>query len=311
MGRHCVVTGAAGFLGSHLTDRLLARGDRVTAVDNELTGSWSNLAHQGENPDLVRIHADVSVELPVKEKPDFIFHFASPASPKDFDPLALEVMDVNSVGTRRCLDLAAETGASFFFASTSEVYGDPAVSPQPETYRGNVNPIGHRSVYDEAKRFGEAMTKAFERGKGVDVRIVRFFNTFGPRMRHDDGRVVPTFVMQALGGEPLTLHGDGSQTRSFGYCQDTVTGILKLADSGFTDPVNIGSEHEMTVKEFAELVIRLTDSTSEIIYVDAMPDDPKQRRPDLTRAREILGYEPQTSVEEGLRETIAYFRSLL
>lgn len=307
----CLVTGGAGFLGSHLVDRLLERGDEVLALDNCVTGSWDNLAHLGEHPRLSRVEQDATEPYAIDGPLDRVFHFASPASPRDFERLPLEVLRVNSVGTELALQLAREKGARFFFASTSEVYGDPLTSPQPETYWGNVNPNGVRSVYDESKRFGEAMTMAYHRLYGLETRIVRFFNTFGPRMRLDDGRVVPNFVAQALRGEPITIYGDGLQTRSFGYCADSIGGVLLLAESEVHLPVNIGTEHEHTILEFAKKIIALTGSSSKIIYMDPLPDDPQQRRPDLSRARSLLGYEPKTSLDDGLRETISWFAGRL
>lgn len=305
----CVVTGGAGFLGSHLVDRLLERGDRVVVIDNLLTGNWVNLEHHDGNPNLECLEQDASVSIDVDAPVDYVFHFASPASPLDFERHPIEVMRCGAMATYNCLDLCRKTGAKFLFASTSEVYGDPLITPQPETYWGNVNPIGVRSVYDEGKRYGEALTMAFYRKHRVDTRIVRFFNTFGPRMRMDDGRVVPNFITQALRGDPLTIYGSGDQTRSFGYAADSIEGVLKLAESDFHEPVNIGSEHERTIGEFAKLIIELTGSKSELVTLAALPDDPQQRRPDLTRARNLLGYRPQTSLEDGLRATVDYFRS--
>ncbi len=306
-----IVTGGAGFLGSFLVDRLLKRGDEVLVLDNLVTGDWENLAHHQSDPRLETRDCDVSEPFEVEGAFDFVFHFASPASPVDFTRIPLEVMKANSWGTFHCLELARREGAQFFFASTSEVYGDPLVSPQPETYWGNVNPNGVRSVYDESKRFGEAMTMAYRRAHGVSVRIVRFFNTFGPRMRLDDGRVVPNFVVQALRGEPVTVYGDGSQTRSFGYCTDSIDGVIRLSNSDCQEPVNIGAEFEMTVLEFAEKILELTGSKSDIVRVAALADDPKQRRPDLSRAREVLGYEPRTPLDEALRRTIDDFETRL
>lgn len=304
-----LVTGGAGFLGSHLVDRLLGAGHEVYALDNEVTGDWSNLAHIGPDAPLRRIEQDACDPVTIEGPLHRIYHFASPASPKDFTRIPFEVMAVNTRGTEQLLRLAEAKDARFLFASTSEVYGDPAISPQPESYWGNVNPNGIRSVYDESKRFGEAMTMAFRRYRGVETRIVRYFNTFGPRMRADDGRVVPTFVMQALQGEPLTVEGDGTQTRSFGYCDDSVRGVVDLMESDYAEPVNLGSEYEMSILSFAELVIRLIGSSSPIRHVPAAADDPKQRRPDLSRAREVLGYAPTVTVEEGLKRTIEDFRA--
>jgi dTDP-glucose 4,6-dehydratase len=280
----------------------------VVILDNLITGSRDNIAHLGGNARVEFQKADVSNEILVAGPVDFVFHFASPASPDDFKRFPIQVMKVGGVGTLHALGLAKAKGAGFMVASTSEVYGDPLVSPQPETYWGNVNPIGPRSVYDEAKRYSEALTMAYRNYHEVDTRIVRFFNTYGPRMRLDDGRVVPNFVKQALLGEPLTVYGDGSQTRSFGYYADIVDGVYRLAMSDYQEPVNLGSQEERTILEFARAVIEATGSNSEIIHVDAAVDDPKQRRPDTTRARTLLGWEPTTSLEDGLARTIAYFR---
>jgi dTDP-glucose 4,6-dehydratase len=286
----------------------LEQGHEVLALDNLATGDWTNVP---DHPKVTRIEQDACEPIRVEGPVERVMHMASPASPKDFTRIPFEVLRVNSVGTWNCLEFAAEKGARFLFASTSEVYGDPAVSPQPESYWGNVNPNGVRSVYDESKRFGESVTMTFRRHRGVETRIVRYFNSFGPRMRLDDGRVVPTFVRQALLGEPLTVEGDGTQTRSFGYVDDSVRGTLLLLESEEPEPVNIGAEHEMTVLELAETVVRLTGSSSRIVFGPGAPDDPKQRRPDLTRARTLLGYEAEVAVEEGLRRTIAWARGVL
>ena len=304
-----VVTGGAGFLGSHLADRLLQEKVEVIAIDNLITGSTDNIAHLVGRPDFRFIRQDVTEYLYIEGPVDYVFHFASPASPVDFERFPIQVMKVGALGTHKALGLAKAKGAKFLLASTSEVYGDPHVSPQPETYWGNVNPIGPRGVYDEAKRYAEAMTMAYRNVHGVKTHIVRFFNTYGPRMRLDDGRVVPNFIAQALRGEAITIYGDGQQTRSFGYCSDTIDGVWKLMSSDFTEPVNIGSLYERTILQFAEAVRDAIGSNSEIVHRAAAIDDPRQRRPDLTRAREILGWEPTTSLEEGLRHTIDYFRS--
>ncbi|HVT12654.1 MAG TPA: UDP-glucuronic acid decarboxylase family protein [Fimbriimonadaceae bacterium] len=304
-----VVTGGAGFLGSHLVDKLVGKGWEVVAVDNLITGSWENLAHLGDK--VVRIEQDVSEHLAIDGPVDFVFHFASPASPVDFTRIPIKVLKAGSLGTHNALGLAMAKKAKFMFASTSEVYGDPLVSPQPETYWGNVNPIGPRGVYDEAKRFGEAMTMAYHNQHGVDTRIVRFFNTYGPRMRLDDGRVVPNFVKQALLGEPITIYGDGLQTRSFGFYEDIVEGVWRLANADFNQPVNIGTDQERTMLEFARAVLQATGSKSPIIHVEAAIDDPRQRRPDLTRARTLLGWEAKTSLDDGLAKTVEYFRGKL
>jgi dTDP-glucose 4,6-dehydratase len=306
-----VVTGGAGFLGSHLVDRLVKEGWDVVVVDNLITGSTDNIAHHAGNERVRFIKQDVTEFMFIDGRVDFIFHFASPASPVDFVRFPIPVLKVGALGTHKALGLAKEKGAKFMLASTSEVYGDPLVTPQPETYWGNVNPIGPRGVYDEAKRYAEAMTMAYHNFHGLDTRIVRFFNTYGPRMRLDDGRVVPNFVKQALLGEPLTVYGDGSHTRSFGFYEDILEGVWRLAHSDFHEPVNIGTEEERTVLEFAKTVIAVTGSKSEIQHLDAAIDDPKQRRPDLTRARTLLKWEPTTSVEDGLKKTITYFRERL
>ncbi|HCE00167.1 MAG TPA: NAD-dependent dehydratase [Armatimonadetes bacterium] len=306
-----VITGGAGFLGSHLVDRCLDEGWEVVVIDNLITGNMDNLAHRLGDPRFRFIKQDVSEFLYVDGPVDFVFHFASPASPIDFKRYPIQVLKVGALGTHKALGLAKAKGARFMLASTSEVYGDPAVTPQPETYWGNVNPIGPRGVYDEAKRYAEAMTMAYHHVHGLDTRIVRFFNTYGPRMRLDDGRVVPNFVAQALRGEPLTVYGDGSQTRSFGYVDDTIDGVWRLAHSDFHEPVNIGNDRESTILEFAEAVLRATGSASPIVHLPPAPDDPQRRRPDLTRARTILGWEPRTPLEEGLAKTVAYFRGLL
>jgi len=306
-----VITGGAGFLGSHLTDRFLSEGWEVVVIDNLITGSLENLAQHEGNPALEFVKQDVSEELHVDGAVDWVFHFASPASPLDFKRYPIQVLKVGALGTHKTLGLAKAKGAKFMLASTSEVYGDPLVSPQPETYWGNVNPIGPRGVYDESKRYAEAMTMAYHHVHGLDTRIVRFFNTYGPRMRLDDGRVVPNLVGQALRGEPLTIYGDGLQTRSFGYYEDTLEGVWRLAQSDYHDPVNIGTDEEHTVLEFARIVLKLTGSKSEIVHLEALPDDPRQRRPDLTRASRILNWEPKTKLELGLSKTIAYFKEKL
>jgi len=303
-----VVTGGAGFLGSHLTELLLSNGHEVVIMDNLITGSVDNIAHLAGDSRIRFIKQDVSEFLFVDGPVDFIFHFASPASPVDFARFPIPVLKVGALGTHKALGLAKAKGAKFMLASTSEVYGDPLVHPQPETYWGNVNPIGPRGVYDEAKRYGEAMTMAYHNFHGIDTRIVRFFNTYGPRMRLDDGRVVPNFVRQALAGEDITVYGDGSQTRSFGYCGDILDGVYKLAMSDFHEPVNIGTREERTMLEFAEEVIRATGSKSKVIHLPALTDDPKRRLPDLTRAKEVLGWEPSTRLGEGLAKTIPYFK---
>ena len=302
-----LVTGGAGFIGSHLCERLLAEGCEVIAFDNLLTGRMDNIAHLLADPRFTFEHYDVTQYLYVPGELDAILHFASPASPADFERLPIEILKVGSLGTHKALGLAKEKGARFLLASTSECYGDPEVSPQPETYWGNVNPIGIRGVYDEAKRFAEAMTMAYHRHHGVDVRIVRIFNTFGPRMQVDDGRAIPNFFSQALRDQPVTVYGDGSQTRSIIYVDDLVEGILRLLRSSYVGPVNIGSQNEVSMLELAKMIIEITGSRSEIKFKPLPPDDPKVRRPDTTLAQRELGWSAQVSAEEGLRRTHAYF----
>jgi dTDP-glucose 4,6-dehydratase len=305
-----VVTGGAGFLGSHLTDRLLSEGHRVFAIDNLITGNTANIGHLAGNPDFRFIKHNVSnfIFLP-EDKIDYVFHFASPASPIDYLELPIPTLKVGALGTHNTLGLAKDKKATFILASTSECYGDPLVHPQKEDYWGNVNPIGPRGVYDEAKRFAEAMTMAYHRYHKVDTRIVRIFNTYGPRMRLRDGRVVPAFIGQALAGKPLTVFGDGSQTRSFCYVSDLIDGIFRLAMSDFHEPVNIGNPREMTIKQFAEEILRITSAKSKIEYKPLPEDDPKVRQPDITRAKKILGWEPKVEFEEGIKKTIEYFRN--
>ena len=304
-----VVTGGAGFLGSHLTDRLLAEGYRVVGVDNFITGNAANLDHLKTNPNYAFQENNVSEHFEVAGDVDFIFHFASPASPIDYLELPIQTLKVGSLGTHNALGLAKAKGAGLLLASTSECYGDPLVHPQTEEYWGNVNPIGPRGVYDEAKRFAEAITMAYHRYHKLDTKIVRIFNTYGPRMRLKDGRVVPAFIGQALKGEPITIFGDGSQTRSFCYVSDLIDGIFKLSQGDFHEPVNIGNPLELTIKEFGERIVRLVGSKSTLIYQPLPTDDPKQRRPDITRARQRLGWEPKVELEDGLKKTIEYFKS--
>ncbi|MBT8225744.1 MAG: NAD-dependent epimerase/dehydratase family protein [Dactylosporangium sp.] len=310
-GQRIMVTGGAGFVGSHLVDVLLARGSTVVAVDNLVTGSKENLAHLAGERRFALVEADVSQPLPavpeLEARFDAIMHFASPASPVDFTRIPIEILRVGSVATLQLLERAVRDQARFVLASTSETYGDPLVHPQPETYWGNVNPIGIRSCYDEAKRFAEAATMAYVRAHGLDCGIVRIFNTYGERMRPDDGRVIPTFIAQALRGDPLTVHGTGEQTRSICYVSDLVRGIVALLDSGELGPINCGTEQEMTMRELAETIVRLAGSTSEIRYVDRPADDPERRRPDLTRASTLLAYWPRVAAEAGLRHTIEHF----
>jgi dTDP-glucose 4,6-dehydratase len=299
-----LVAGGAGFLGSHLCDELVGRGHRVICVDNLETGSLQNVEHlRGDS--FLFVNHDLTKHLQVEEPVDFVYHLASPASPIDYARLPLQTLKVGSYGTHNALGLAKFKRARFLLASTSEVYGDPQVHPQPETYWGNVNPIGPRGVYDEAKRYAEAMTMAYHRQQGVDTCIVRIFNTYGPRMRPHDGRAIPTFIQQALADEPLTVFGDGSQTRSFCYVDDLIRGLVALAESDEHLPVNIGNPHEFTLNTLAETVIRLTGSRSKVVY-EALPvDDPQVRQPDITRARQLLGWEPKVELEEGLRLTLA------
>lgn len=306
-----IVTGAAGFLGSHLTDKLLSEGHDVIGIDNLLTGSTANIEHLAGNPKFKFIKQDVTEYLYIPREIDNIFHFASPASPIDYLELPIQTLKVGSLGTHNTLGLAKAKGARFLLASTSECYGDPLVHPQKEDYWGNVNPIGPRGVYDEAKRFAEAMTMAYHRTHGVDTHIVRIFNTYGPRMRLRDGRVVPAFVSQALNDEPLSVFGDGSQTRSFCYVSDLIDGIYRLSQSDFHEPVNIGNPREMTIKQFAESIIKITGSKSVIDYHPLPVDDPKQRKPDISRAMSLLGWEPKVDLEAGLTETIRYFKETL
>jgi dTDP-glucose 4,6-dehydratase len=312
-GHRVLLTGGAGFVGSHLADALIARGAEVVVVDNFLTGSKDNVAHLRDNPHFTLVEADVTEPLPAVDalagRFDAIMHFASPASPTDFASLPVEILRVGSVATLQLLERAVADGARFIMASTSEAYGDPLVHPQPESYWGNVNPNGVRSVYDEAKRFSEAAVMAYHRLHKLDVGIVRIFNTYGPRMRPDDGRAIPTFISQALRGEPITVAGTGAQTRSVCYVDDLVRGIVALLDSDQTGPINCGTEHEMSMKELAETIVRLTGSSSEVTFVPRPADDPEKRRPDLTKARAVLGYEPTVGPEDGLKRTIDYFAS--
>jgi dTDP-glucose 4,6-dehydratase len=302
-----VVAGGAGFIGASLCARLLDGGWSVVCVDNLVTGSADNAKALSDRPGFAFVEADVTEPLPVEGPLDAVLNLACPASPADFGPLSLEILDVGSRGVANLLGLSARHGARFLQASTSEVYGDPLVHPQPETYWGNVNPIGFRSVYDEAKRFGESLTVAYARRHSLPVRIARIFNTYGPRMRPDDGRVVSNFITQALRGEPLTVYGDGSQTRSFCYVTDLVEGLLALLDSECSEPVNIGNDDERTMLEVAELVREMCGSSSEIVFTDLPADDPSVRRPDLTRARTQLGWEPTTPFKAGLARTIEWF----
>ena len=306
-----LVTGAAGFLGSHLTDRLLAEGHEVIGMDNLVTGSRANIAHLADHPKFSFVLHDVSKFIAVDGPLDGVLHFASPASPIDYLELPIQTLKVGSLGTHNALGLALAKGARFFLASTSEVYGDPQVHPQPESYWGHVNPVGPRGVYDEAKRFAEAMTMAYHRVHAVDTRIVRIFNTYGPRMRARDGRVVSNFVVQALKGEPLTMYGEGQQTRSFCYVSDLIDGIYRLFRSDHVEPTNVGNPNEFTVRQLAEKVLALTGSSSSIVTRPLPTDDPKVRQPDITRARTLLGWEPVVGLDDGLRRTIAWFQEHL
>jgi dTDP-glucose 4,6-dehydratase len=306
-----VVTGGAGFLGSHLCEALLARGDEVVAIDNMLTGSVDNIEHLFATPGFTFVEHDVSQYVWVPGAVDAVMHFASPASPADFERMPIQILKVGSLGTHNCLGLALAKSARFFLASTSEVYGDPQVHPQPETYWGHVNPIGPRGVYDEAKRFAEAMTMAYHRSHGLDVRIVRIFNCYGPRVRVDDGRAVSNFLHQALLGKPLTVYGDGRQTRSFCYVDDEVRGFLALLDGDVTGPVNIGNPTEFTVLDLAQVVLEVTGSSSEIVHQPLPVDDPTQRQPDITLARRALGWEPRIDLRDGLGRTADWMRRQL
>ena len=304
-----VVTGGAGFLGSHLTDLLLSRGHRVIAIDNFVTGSVANIEHLGGNPNYKFIQQDVTEFLFLHEPVDYVWHFASPASPIDYLEIPIQTLKVGSLGTHKALGLAKEKGARILLASTSEIYGDPLVHPQTEEYWGNVNTIGPRGCYDESKRFAEALVMAYHREHQIQTRIVRIFNTYGPRMRLNDGRVVPAFIGQALRNKPITVFGEGTQTRSFCFCSDLIEGIYRLMMGTHPEPVNIGNPHEMTMLEFAEQIIKATGSRSKIVFKPLPQDDPKQRRPDITRARKWLKWEPQVPLSEGLKSTIAYFRT--
>jgi len=303
-----VITGGAGFLGSHLTDRLLAEGHRVIAIDSLITGNVANIEHLAGNKSYKFICHDVTDFIYIPGKVDFVWHFASPASPIDYLRIPIPTLKVGALGTHNALGLAKDKGAAFILASTSECYGDPLIHPQTEDYWGNVNPIGPRGVYDEAKRFAEAITMAYHRFHGMNTHIVRIFNTYGPRMRLDDGRVVPAFIGQALTGKPLTIFGDGSQTRSFCYVSDLLDGIYRLMMSDFHEPVNIGNPREMTIRQFAEEILRITGADCQIEHMPLPVDDPKVRQPDITRAKTILSWEPKVDFDKGIRETIEFFR---
>jgi dTDP-glucose 4,6-dehydratase len=303
-----LLTGGAGFLGSHLAERLLERGNEVICMDNLITGNLENIEHLSGNENFEFIKHDVSKYIVAEGKIDYVMHLASPASPVDYLEHPIKTLKVGSLGTHNALGVAKAHGSKFFLASTSEVYGDPLVNPQPETYWGNVNPVGPRGVYDEAKRFAEAITLAYHRVHGIDAKIARIFNTYGERMRSHDGRVVPNFIDQALKNEPLTVYGDGSQTRSFCYVSDLIEGFLKLMDSDLNEPVNLGNPVEMSVLEFAEKIKKITGCKSTIAYEELPVNDPKVRRPDISKAKEKLGWEPKVGVDEGLKKTIEWFR---
>ena len=311
MARRAVVTGGAGFLGSHLCERLLTDGWQVLCVDNLVTGAARNVAHLRGNPNFESLQHDVSEPLYIDGPVDALLHFASPASPVDYADHPIATLKVGTLGTHNMLGVARAKGAVFFLASTSEVYGDPTVHPQPETYWGNVNPVGPRAVYDEAKRAAEAFTMAYRRAHGMSTRIVRIFNTYGPMMRTNDGRAVPNFLLQALQNQPLTVYGNGSQTRSLCYVDDLIEGIVRLLATDYAEPVNLGTDDEVTMLQLATRIRDLSGSSSEIVFKPLPEDDPKQRRPDLTRARKLLRWEPRTSLDAGLAKTIAYFREQL
>ena len=308
--KRILITGAAGFLGSHLCDRIIKEGFHVIGMDNLITGDLANIEHLFKLENFEFSHHDVSKFVHIPGKLDYILHFASPASPIDYLKIPIQTLKVGSLGTHNLLGLARNKNARMLIASTSEVYGDPSVNPQPEEYWGNVNPVGPRGVYDEAKRFQEAITMAYHTFHGVETRIIRIFNTYGPRMRLNDGRVLPAFIGQALRGEDLTVFGDGSQTRSFCYVDDLIEGIYRLLMSDYAQPVNIGNPDEITIKQFCEEIIKLTGTSQKIVYKELPQDDPKQRRPDITKAREILGWEPKIGRAEGLKITYDYFKSL-
>ena len=306
--KNALVTGGAGFIGSHLCDFLLNKGFRVICIDNLITGSMGNIKHIKKNKNFKFVRHDISRHIKISEHLDFVLHFASPASPADYQKIPIQTLKAGSLGTHNTLGLAFAKKAKYVLASTSEVYGDPLVNPQPESYWGNVNPVGVRGCYDEAKRFAEALTTAYRRIHKIDTKIARIFNTYGPRMRKDDGRVVPNFISQALGSKPMTVYGDGRQTRSFCYVDDMVAGIYKLMSSALNEPVNLGNPEEHTILEFAELIKKLTKSKSRITFKKLPLDDPKIRCPDISLAKKALGWEPKTGLEDGLKRAIGYFR---
>lgn len=309
--KRAVVSGGAGFVGSHMCDRLLAEGLSIVVLDNLLTGVERNVQHLRENPHFEFRKQDVTLPFEVEGAVDYVLHMASPASPRDYMLFPIETLDVGSIGTRRMLELAESKSAKFLITSTSETYGDPAVHPQVESYWGNVNPVGPRSCYDESKRFAEAMTMAYHRSRSVRTSIARIFNTYGPRMKLNDGRVVPAFMDQALKGEPMTVFGDGSQTRSFCYVSDLVDGLYKLLLSDEAMPVNLGNPIELSIEEFARTIQTLTGTSAEIVHHELPEDDPKQRRPDITKARRVLGWKPVVGLEEGMRSTVEYFKTVI
>jgi dTDP-glucose 4,6-dehydratase len=306
-----LITGGAGFIGSHLAQRLLADGNRVIVVDNLVTGSFKNIEHLEANDNFLFIEHNVSEYFSVAEKLDWVMHLASPASPVDFEKLAIPILKVGSLGTHNALGLAKEKNAKFFLASTSEVYGDPLVHPQPESYFGNVNPIGPRGVYDESKRFAESITMAYHHKHGIDTRIVRIFNTYGPRMRVDDGRVVCSLLCQALNNQDLTICGDGSQTRSFQYIDDLIEGFIRLMSANYNGPVNIGNPNEFTICQLAQKIIDITGAKSQLKFIEMQQDDPKRRKPDISLAKELLSWEPQVQLEDGLKRSLEYFSNFV
>ncbi len=307
--KRVLITGGAGFIGSHLCDFLLAKGFKLVAIDNFITGNPKNIEHLKKNPDFEFIKHDITKPLEIKGKLDYVLHFASPASPVDYLEFPIQTLKVGALGTHNALGIAKAKKAVFLLASTSEIYGDPEVHPQKESYWGNVNPIGPRGVYDEAKRFAEALTMAYHRYHKIDTKIARIFNTYGPRIKADDGRVVPTFIVQALKNEPITVFGSGKQTRSFCYVSDLIDGIYKLMMSNVNEPINLGNSDENTIMEFAKRIIKITKSKSKIVFKPLPVDDPKRRKPDITKAKQLLKWEPKVSLDEGLKKTVEWFRT--